>query len=212
MFKRMSILERRPSDDLAFFSRYWQEQHGPLVARLPLIRAYVQNHVEDEYEPVLFRVAGIVELQFDDPAAMEKAFSAGPVVEVAADEVNFLGNAAGYVISDSSIRLAGSQGKLVIVAAHGGDATVLDRFEAALRNLPGFVQMIRDEVVSIMVRPGASRASQKVDAFFHVYFTNVDAARRAGPQAAALAQNALKLGVFRMRTVKIVQSRIHARK
>jgi uncharacterized protein (TIGR02118 family) len=204
VFKRMSILERRPSDDQAFFSRHWQEQHGPLVARLPLIRAYVQNHIEDAYEPSPFRVGGIVELQFDDPDAMATAFAAAPSLAVAADEANFLGNAAGYVIGNAPIRLAGDEGKLVVLAAHGGNHAALDRFEAALRKLPAFVELIRDDVASVMVRPGATRAGQGVDAFFHVYFTEVAAARRAGPQVARLAEQALKLGVFRVRTIKIV--------
>lgn len=204
MFKRMSILERRPGDDQLFFSRHWQERHGPLVARLPLIRAYVQNHVEDEYAPTGFRVGGIVELQFDDPAAMATAFAASPSLAVAADEANFLGNAAGYVIGDAPIRLAGEEGKLVVLAAHGGDRAALGRFEAALRKLPEFVELIRDEVATVMTRPGATRASQGVDVFFHVYFTEVAAARRAGSQVARLAEDVLKLGVFRVRTVRIV--------
>ncbi|WP_332680938.1 EthD family reductase [Bosea sp. (in: a-proteobacteria)] len=204
MFKRMSILERRPGDDQAFFSRHWQERHGPLVARLPLVRAYVQNHVEEEYAPTGFRVGGIVELQFDDPAAMESAFSATASLAVAADEVNFLGHAAGYVIGDAPIRLAGRQGKLVIVAAHGGNQVALGRFEAALRALPDFVELIRDEVASVMARPGATRPSQGIDAFLHVYFADAASARRAGPQVAALVEDALKLGVFHVRTVRIV--------
>lgn len=203
MFKRMSILGRRPSDDPAFFSRHWQERHGPLVAKLPLIRAYVQNHVEDTYGPAAFRVGGIVELQFDDPDAMEKAFSADPSRAVAADEANFLGHAASYIIGESRIRVADPHGKLVIVADHGGDPAALDRFEAALRKLPGFVQLIRDEVASITVRPG-ELPGQGVHAFLHVYFTDVAAAGQVGPQVAGLAGDAMKLGVFRVRTVQIV--------
>jgi uncharacterized protein (TIGR02118 family) len=204
MFKRMSILEKRPGDDQAFFSRYWQERHGPLVARLPLIRAYVQNHVEEQYEPTSFRVGGIVELQFDDAAAMDEAFTADASQVVMADEANFLGNAAGYVIGDSSVRMAGELGKLVVLLAHGGDQTAVKHFEAALRRLPGFIQLIRDDVASTITRRGSARPGQRVDNFFHLYFSDVAYARRAGPQVAELAWGSFKLGVFQMRTVRIV--------
>lgn len=204
MFKRMSILEKRPGDDQAFFSRYWQERHGPLVARLPHIRAYVQNHVEEQYEPASFQVGGIVELQFDSAAAMDEAFTTEPSRAVIADEANFLGNAAGYVIGASSVHTAGELGKLVVLLAHGGDQTGLKHFEAALRRLPGFVQLIRDDVASTFTRPGSARPGQRVDIFFHLYFSDVAYARRAGPRVAELAWGSFKLGVFRMRTVRII--------
>jgi len=204
MFKRMSILEKRPGDDRAFFSQHWRERHGPLVARLPLIRTYVQNHVEEVYEPGSFRVDGIVELLFDDAAAMNEAFAPEAVQAVRTDEANFLGNATGYVIGDSAIRMAEESGKLVVPLAHGGDQAELKRFEAALGRLPGVIHLIRDDVASTIARPGAGQPGQQVDAFFHLYFSKVAGARRAGPQIAELAHGSIRLGVFRMRTVRIV--------
>lgn len=203
MFKRMSILEKRPEDDQAFFSRYWEERHGPLVARLPFIRAYVQNHVEQQYEPSSFRVGGIVELQFDNARAMDEAFSADGSKAVIADEANFLGNAAGYVIGDSAVRMADEFGKLVVLLSHDDRRAGTKEFEAALRLLPGFVQLIRDDVASTIARPGSAQPGQRVDSFFHIYFDDAAGADRAGPKVARLA-GSFKLGVFRMRTVRIV--------
>lgn len=204
MFKRMSILEKRPGDDLAFFSRHWRERHGPLVARLPAIRSYVQNHVEAVYEPVPFRIDGIVELEFDDAAAMDKAFTAETVRAVRADEPNFLGNTTGYVIGASRIRMAEEQGKLVVVLAHDGDRAGLDPIEAALPRLPGFVQSVRDDVASTIPRPGSEGASQRVDSFFHLYFNDVAAADQAALQIAAMPWGMTKRGIVRVRTVRIV--------
>lgn len=204
MFKRMSVLEKRPGDDPAFFSRHWRERHGPLVARLPAIRSYVQNHVEVVYEPAPFRISGIVELGFDDAAAMDKAFTAERVRAVRADEPNFLGNTTGYVIGASRIRMAEEQGKLVLLLAHDGDRAGLEPIETALRRLPGFVQSIRDDVASTIPRPGSEGASQRVDSFFHLYFSDVAGADRAALQIAAMSEGTAKLGIVRVRTARIV--------
>ncbi len=203
MFKRMSILEKRSGDDQAFFSRYWEERHGPLVARLPFIRAYVQNHVEQQYEPSSFRVGGIVELQFDDASAMDEAFSAEGSKAVIADEANFLGNAAGYIIGDSTVCMAGELGKLVVLLSHDDRRAGTKEFETAVRQLPGFVQLIRDDVASTITRPGSAQPGQRVDSFFHIYFDGTAEADRAGPKVARMADT-FKLGVFRMRTTRIV--------
>jgi uncharacterized protein (TIGR02118 family) len=47
MIKLTFLLRRRPELDAAEFSRYWREQHAPLVARhseILRIRRYVQTH------------------------------------------------------------------------------------------------------------------------------------------------------------------------
>ncbi len=102
MFRRLSILVRRPSDDRGAFARGW-EHHGTIVKHLPGIRSYQQNHVVEEFghvgDPPPFRVDGIVELRFDSPEAMKEAFASVAATPVKADEPNFLGHGTGYAMA-----------------------------------------------------------------------------------------------------------------
>lgn len=67
MVKLFEILKRREGLTLEEFSRYWREQHAPLVLKtLPEFKRYVQNHalrLPGGGEP---QIDGVVELWFDD--------------------------------------------------------------------------------------------------------------------------------------------------
>lgn len=43
--KYIAFIRRRPGSEVDGFQRYWREVHGPLAARNPFIRRYVQCHV-----------------------------------------------------------------------------------------------------------------------------------------------------------------------
>src|SRR5262249_36613322 len=42
--KNVEFVTRRPGMAVETFQRYWREVHGPLGARIPVIRRYVQSH------------------------------------------------------------------------------------------------------------------------------------------------------------------------
>ena len=67
MVKLIALLKRKDGVSAEEFSRYWHDEHGPLIASsFPKIRRYVQNHavkLEGGGEP---KVDGVVELWFDD--------------------------------------------------------------------------------------------------------------------------------------------------
>jgi uncharacterized protein (TIGR02118 family) len=44
VIKRITVVHARPDIDPGEVGRYWKEVHGPLVARAPSLRRYVQNH------------------------------------------------------------------------------------------------------------------------------------------------------------------------
>ena len=48
MIKRISLLTRKPGLSRAEFNDYWLNVHGPMVARLPNVIRYVQNHITDD--------------------------------------------------------------------------------------------------------------------------------------------------------------------
>ena len=41
----LSLLTRKPGTDVASFQTYWRTHHGPLAAKIPQVRRYVQCHV-----------------------------------------------------------------------------------------------------------------------------------------------------------------------
>lgn len=73
VFKRNSLLKRNPSHTRDHFSRYYEDNHGPLAASLPGFRKfsarYIQNHVEDlpdGQEPLFDGVTMTTQVPRDD--------------------------------------------------------------------------------------------------------------------------------------------------
>ena len=68
------IEARKPGLTIQEFQKYWYEGHAPLVAKLPGLRRYVQNHGIPEAYPVRTMTHdGFAELWFDDLAALQRA-------------------------------------------------------------------------------------------------------------------------------------------
>jgi uncharacterized protein (TIGR02118 family) len=65
MLKGIFTVKRQPEMKLAEFRRYWKEVHGPIAAKLPGLRRYVQCEVIAEP-----RWDGAAQLWFDDPDAV----------------------------------------------------------------------------------------------------------------------------------------------
>jgi len=75
-------------DDVSFdeFHDHWLNVHGPLGARLPGIRRYVQNHtVKDAYQQPRVTHDGWSEAWFDDLDAFKRAVSSPEWAALAAD-------------------------------------------------------------------------------------------------------------------------------
>ena len=74
MLKFMVVLYRRSDLTPQQFRHHLQEVHAPLARNLPGLRAYKQNHVvaDSKHNPGW---DAIVELYFDDWAAMEAAWA-----------------------------------------------------------------------------------------------------------------------------------------
>jgi len=69
MIKRMSILTRREDVSFAQFREHWFGIHAEMLKRLmPEVRGYIQNLW---LGPGPHRIDGIVELWFDDEAAVD---------------------------------------------------------------------------------------------------------------------------------------------
>jgi uncharacterized protein (TIGR02118 family) len=74
MLKFMVVLYRRSNLTPSEFRRHLRDVHAPLARNLPGLRAYKQNHVvpDPKRNP---EWDAIVELYFDDWAAMEAAWA-----------------------------------------------------------------------------------------------------------------------------------------
>jgi uncharacterized protein (TIGR02118 family) len=90
--KMFSILKRKPDSDVRSFQEYWRTHHGPLAAKIPQVRRYVQCHVRpsayaDGRTP---RYDGVAELWFDDPQAARDSTITEEYRAVRLDEPKFL--------------------------------------------------------------------------------------------------------------------------
>jgi uncharacterized protein (TIGR02118 family) len=94
MIVRMGLLTRKPGLATEQFRQHWREVHGPLAAKLPGLRRYHQNYIlgSPQRDPKGaqsdWRLDGISELWFDDPATMRAAIAPDAYRAVAADEPN----------------------------------------------------------------------------------------------------------------------------
>src|SRR3990172_2531575 len=89
MTKVIYVLHRRPDMGPGEFRRYWREVHGPIAARMPGLRKYVQDCPLPDSSRVL-PCDGIAELWFDSAEEMQAAFASPEGVATMADSPNFL--------------------------------------------------------------------------------------------------------------------------
>ena len=90
--KSFEFVTRKPGMPLEEFQRYWREVHGPLAAKIPVIRRYVQSHcVPSEYADGATPVwDGVAITWFDGTDAMRRSAATPELADTRADEPNFL--------------------------------------------------------------------------------------------------------------------------
>ena len=75
MLKFMVVLYRRKGMSSAEFEKHLRDVHGPLALKLPGLRKYVQNTPAVDSKRNAPNWDAIVELYWDDRAAMEAAWA-----------------------------------------------------------------------------------------------------------------------------------------
>ncbi len=90
--KLIAFLTRRPDVSVDFFQTYWREKHGPLAARIPGNRRYVQCHARRGIYATGRTPAfdGIPMSWFDDREALRAAARSPEYDATRADEPNFM--------------------------------------------------------------------------------------------------------------------------
>lgn len=89
MQKVVIVIHFRPDVDREEAMRYWRDVHGPIVAAVPGVRRYVQNHATSSPEGDL-AFDGVVELWFDSREAFESVLASPEWQAVRADAARFV--------------------------------------------------------------------------------------------------------------------------
>jgi uncharacterized protein (TIGR02118 family) len=109
---RIGMIRKKPDWFMQDFRAYWRDQHGPLAARLPNLRAYWQNAVTERLQRGIafargpWDFDGFSQLWFDDTSHANHAFKDSDMAAaLIADERHFLGGlhivtAEQYVVVD----------------------------------------------------------------------------------------------------------------
>lgn len=92
MVKFVEFITRKPGMDVEAFQRYWRTVHGPLAAKIPMIRRYVQCHTRlSAYragrQPLY---DGVAEVWADSTDALRESEPTPEYAAVRADEPNFV--------------------------------------------------------------------------------------------------------------------------
>ena len=99
--KVLSLLTRKPDTQIAAFQQYWREHHGPLAAKIPQARRYLQCHVRpsayaDGRAP---RYDGVAEMWFEDFQAVRDSGNTDEYRAVRLDEPKFLAIPFPFIIA-----------------------------------------------------------------------------------------------------------------
>lgn len=90
--KSIEFVNRRPGMELGAFQRYWRDVHGPLAARIPVLRRYEQNHLcLSEYtQSSKPPYDGLAITWFASTADMKRGTGTPEYIQTRADEAAFL--------------------------------------------------------------------------------------------------------------------------
>ena len=210
MIVRMGLLDRKPDWTREEFRRHWRETHGPIAARLPGLRSYLQHHVTDSvqrgisYKRGPEQLDGFSELAFDDAAAMQAAFRSDVAPSLVEDEARFIGRLRIIAVDRREI-IPPVQGKRLIKRMSllrrraDVDAETFDRewrIEHArlLRLMPGVDGYRQNLVVERQVVKGTpcSHDELPIDGVVELWFEDTEALNRAfaSPQGAQAMKHA----------------------
>src|SRR5258708_3836753 len=160
-------MRRRDDLDLATFQKHWLDPHGPLTAKLPRCRRYVQNHILDvpgtNALARALRIDGIPQLAFDTPEDRLAAHGSPELKACDQDSQRFVGAVSRVMTRvDGAVDFAGPRGAikqmLLFLAPHGDTASSGDarlRPETVADRLQGVRRLVRHEVIEQTRAPGS---------------------------------------------------------
>lgn len=108
MVKLVECITRKPGMDVEAFQTYWRTAHGPLAAKIPVIRRYVQCHTRlSAYRAGRQPLCdGVAEVWADGTHAFRESEKSPEYAAVRVDEPNFMdpGKVAFIITKEFEIR------------------------------------------------------------------------------------------------------------
>jgi uncharacterized protein (TIGR02118 family) len=89
MFTFILLLHRKADMSAADFQAYWHDVHGPIAAKMPGLKGYLQMHAQPGAKGDAPACDGIAQLIFDSGDAMKAAFGSNEGKAAVADLANF---------------------------------------------------------------------------------------------------------------------------
>lgn len=190
MLIRSGLIQNFDHIDVGTFSRHWREVHGPLAAKVPNLRGYVQNHVVargDTPASDLHRIDGISQLWFDDVDAMTTGMASPENDACIADIAGFLSrvtlaiqDSAAWVVTKGP-RATGAK----VMAVYSGDTTAFQRVEREIADafqsgpvVPASYRINRIVTGQFIVDPSIARSEAPLLAILEAYFADNEARSR----------------------------------
>ncbi|SOE86821.1 conserved hypothetical protein [Burkholderia sp. YR290] len=91
MLKVCTLFKRKKGLSVSEYQSYWRGAHPELVRRLPGVRRYAQNHpLPETFDATPPIYDGVVELYFDDSAALKHLSTTQEYQDLNADEEQFV--------------------------------------------------------------------------------------------------------------------------
>ena len=184
MLIRSGLIQNFDTVDVESFSKHWREVHGPLAAKVPNLRGYVQNHIVargDTPASNLHRIDGISQLWFDDVDAMTAGMTSPENDACIADIAGFLSRVT-LAIQDPGAWIgagARSVGGAKIMAVYAGVETALPRVQREIADAvargpasPSRYRINRIVTGEFIVDPSIARSDAPLLGILEAYFAD----------------------------------------
>jgi uncharacterized protein (TIGR02118 family) len=183
MILRSGLIQNLPHVDQKVFAKHWREVHGPLAARLPNLRGYVQNHIVERgpvrRDRLMHRIDGISQLWFNSLELMTEAMSSSAQEACVHDIMSFLDRVT-LAIQDPGIwkpdRLGALDPTTKLMAIYVGNSSLSDLrkdIDAAIASgdfVPTRYRMNGIVSSDFSVDPNVPRSADPVVAVLEAYF------------------------------------------
>jgi uncharacterized protein (TIGR02118 family) len=158
MVKALFVVARRPGMTHPEFFDHWSEVHGPLVAKLPGLRRYVQNHaIVDALPSRPMTHDGFSELWFDNLAALQRAAASPEWRAMREDGETLFAEPVGVVVARERIQ------KEIDVPLKTPEAVTMseDAIRGRLQEF-GFRKLAADPAAPVRIKAAAQKGELMV--------------------------------------------------
>ncbi len=202
MIVSFSLIRRREDISPDEFKRHWLDPHGPLTARIPGTRRYVQNHVVDgpgtNDAARAMRLDGFPQLAFETPESRAAAHHSPEMAACNQDSRLFIGAVSRVITDDGDMPQPppGTCFKQILLTTRDAPAPA---FMAALLGSLDHVALIPQQILEQAGAPNSTVPHHgiEVDTLHEIWTGSTDAMMR---NAAILGRALPGLASFQLQT------------